>query len=58
MVRDMKETYSIKIERAGMADLPELVATEDAVKAAAVVQYLLACQDPRVMAIIVSIVRV
>lgn len=54
----MNNVYSIKIKRGGMADLPELVSTEDIEKAVAVVRYLLLCDDPRVQEVIISVVRV
>lgn len=54
----MIDTFSISIERAGVADLPELCVCNEPAMAAAVIQALLAAKDPRIMAVHISIVRI
>lgn len=54
----MMDTFSISIERAGVADLPELCVCNEPAMAAAVIQALLAAKDPRIMAVHISIVRI
>jgi hypothetical protein len=53
----MKEVYSIAIDRPGLADLPELVRTEDPAIAGEVVRALLAAHDPAIACVVVRVSR-
>ena len=48
---EMKEVYSVSIERAGLADLPELVRCETPEIAGAIVMALLSAHDPAIQVI-------
>ena len=53
----MRQEYSVSIERAGVVDLPELCRCTSAESMAEVIRALVATQDPLIMAVHVSIVR-
>lgn len=53
----MRDVYSISIDRAGLADLPELVRCESPAVAAAVVDALLSAHDPSIMRVVVTVQR-
>ena len=52
-----KVYYSIKIDRPGVADLPELCTTDTAAAAAEVIRAILAANDRNIVAVTVSVVR-
>jgi hypothetical protein len=56
--REMREVYSISIERAGLADLPELVRCESAEVAGAIVMALLSAHDPAIQVVHVRPMRI
>lgn len=54
----MRDVYSISIERAGVADIPELCQATEPQAAAEIVRALMACHDPQIMLIRIAIVRI
>lgn len=54
----MKDEYSIALERAGVADLPELCRAQTPEAAAELVRALLALHDPLIMTLHIAIVRI
>lgn len=53
----MKDVYSVSIDRAGLADLPELVRCESPEVAGEVVRALLSAHDPSIMRVVVTVQR-
>lgn len=53
----MKEVYSVSIDRAGLADLPELVRCETPEITGAIVAALLSARDPSILAVKVMVQR-
>lgn len=54
----MNPTYSIRIVRPGMADIPETCRCNDSLSALAVTQALLDCGDTDIAHVVISVRRV